>query len=73
MQLDLILMIGNGLNLYLYQLQIGLELKMLGLSTIKRFMRLPSFVGLVGGKPNFAYYFCGYVEQPTELNLEPLN
>jgi hypothetical protein len=36
-------------------------------------MRLPSFVGLVGGKPNFAYYFCGYVEQPTELNLEPLN
>jgi hypothetical protein len=32
-------------------------------SVIKRFMKLPSFVGLVGGKPGFAYYFCGFIEK----------
>ena len=34
--------------------------------SIKKFMKLPSFVGLIGGKPNYAYYFCGVVEPPTE-------
>jgi cysteine protease ATG4 len=34
--------------------------------SIKKFMKLPSFVGLIGGKPNYAYYFCGLVEPPTE-------
>jgi len=33
---------------------------------IKKFMKLPSFVGLVGGQPRAAYYFCGLVERPTE-------
>lgn len=33
---------------------------------IKRFMKLPSFVGLIGGKPRSAYYFCGLIEPPTE-------
>ena len=33
---------------------------------IKRFMKLQSFVGLVGGQPKFAYYFCGLLERPTE-------
>jgi len=33
---------------------------------IKRFMKLPSFVGLIGGKPNYAYYFCGHIEPPVE-------
>ena len=35
-------------------------------AAIKRFMKLPSFVGLIGGKPNSAYYFCGLIEAPTE-------
>ena len=26
---------------------------------IKKYMKLPSFIGLVGGKPRFAYYFVG--------------
>jgi len=33
---------------------------------IKRYMKLPCFRGLVGGKPNFAYYFVGMVQKPTE-------
>jgi hypothetical protein len=36
-------------------------------------MKLPSFVGLVGGKPNQAYYFCGFVEPPTETAATPVN
>lgn len=39
---------------------------------IKRFMRLPSFVGLIGGKPNFAYYFCGFIDK-ADTDQEPLN
>ena len=35
-------------------------------AAIKRYMKLSSFVGLVGGKPRAAYYFCGFVERPTE-------
>ncbi len=31
--------------------------------SIKRFMRLSSFAGFVGGKPGFAYYFCGLIEK----------
>ena len=42
-------------------------------TAIKRFMKLPSFVGLVGGQPKFAYYFCGVLERPTENQLEPLD
>jgi hypothetical protein len=30
--------------------------------SIFRFMKLKSFVGLVGGEPNLAYYFCGFIE-----------
>ena len=43
---------------------------------IKRFMKLPSFVGLIGGKPNSAYYFCGLIEAPTEHlteSVEPID
>jgi len=40
---------------------------------IKRFMKLPSFVGLVGGQPRLAYYFCGLVERPTESNQPEIN
>ena len=29
-------------------------------------MKLSSFVGLVGGKPRFAYYFVGHLERPAE-------
>jgi cysteine protease ATG4 len=36
---------------------------------IKRYMKLDSFVGLVGGKPRFAYYFVGHTERPA--GLEP--
>ena len=32
---------------------------------IKRYMKLDSFVGLVGGKPRFAYYFVGHLEAPA--------
>jgi hypothetical protein len=31
--------------------------------TIKYFMKLPQFVGLLGGKPGYAYYICGTVEE----------
>ena len=34
-------------------------------ASIKRFMKLPSFKGLVGGKPNFAYYFVGMIDNPV--------
>ena len=30
-------------------------------------MKLPSFIGLVGGKPRFAYYFVGQLEKPAGL------
>ena len=36
---------------------------------IKRYMKLDSFVGLVGGKPRFAYYFIGHLEAPAGSNL----
>ena len=29
-------------------------------------MKLSSFLGLVGGKPRFAYYFVGHIEKPAE-------
>ena len=29
---------------------------------IKKYMRLDSFCGIVGGKPRFAYYFVGHME-----------
>jgi len=32
---------------------------------IKKYMKLPSFIGLVGGKPRFAYYFVGHLERPA--------
>ena len=35
--------------------------------SIKRCMKLPSFKGLVGGQPNFAYFFVGMIENPVEL------
>jgi len=41
--------------------------------TIKKYMKLPSFVGLVGGKPRFAYYFVGQLENPAELAEESKN
>jgi cysteine protease ATG4 len=34
---------------------------------IKRYMKLDSFVGLVGGKPRFAYYFVGHLEDPVGI------
>lgn len=37
-------------------------------NSIKRYMKLKQFVGLVGGKPGNAYYFCGLLESPTESN-----
>lgn len=33
---------------------------------IKKYMKLSSFMGLVGGKPRFAYYFVGHIERPVE-------
>lgn len=39
-------------------------------STIKKYMKLPSFIGLVGGKPRFAYYFVGQLEKPAGLSEE---
>jgi len=40
---------------------------------IKRYMKLDSFVGLVGGKPKFAYYFVGHLEAPagSDFNSKP--
>lgn len=40
---------------------------------IKRYMKLDSFVGLVGGKPRFAYYFVGQLEAPagSDFNSKP--
>ena len=35
---------------------------------IKKYMKLSTFVGLVGGKPKFAYYFVGHLEKPAENN-----
>jgi hypothetical protein len=40
---------------------------------IKRFMKLTSFRGLVGGKPNFAYFFVGMVENPLESKQKSLD
>ena len=42
---------------------------------IKKYMRLPSFIGLVGGKPRFAYYFVGHLEKPAGIseNLQPMS
>ena len=37
---------------------------------IKKYMRFPSFMGLVGGKPRFAYYFVGHLEKPAGLPSE---
>lgn len=34
---------------------------------IKKYMKLSSFVGLVGGKPRAAYYFVGHLEKPAGL------
>ena len=34
---------------------------------IKKYMKLQSFIGLVGGKPRFAYYFVGQLEKPAEV------
>ena len=39
---------------------------------IKKYMKLPQFVGLVGGKPRFAYYFVGHLEKPTSSQGNPL-
>ena len=33
---------------------------------IKKYMKLSSFIGLVGGKPRFGYYFVGHLERPAE-------
>ena len=33
---------------------------------IKKYMRLDSFRGIVGGKPRFAYYFVGHLEQARQ-------
>ena len=32
-------------------------------------MKLDSFVGLVGGRPKYAYYFVGHLERPAGNNL----
>lgn len=32
---------------------------------IKNYMKMQSFIGLVGGKPRFAYYFVGHLEAPA--------
>jgi cysteine protease ATG4 len=39
---------------------------------IKRYMKLDSFVGLVGGKPRFAYYFVGHMEKPAGVDRSKL-
>ena len=38
---------------------------------IKRYMKLDSFIGLVGGKPRFAYYFVGHTERPAGSEPKP--
>jgi len=38
---------------------------------IKRYMKLDSFIGLVGGKPRFAYYFVGHTERPAGSETKP--
>lgn len=38
---------------------------------IKRYMKLHSFVGMVGGQPGMAYYFVGHLEQPAEDYINP--
>ena len=40
---------------------------------IKKYMKLPSFTGLVGGKPRFAYYFVGHLEKPAGAGEEEMN
>ena len=35
---------------------------------IKNYMKLSSFIGLVGGKPRFAYYFVGHLEKPAGIS-----
>lgn len=37
---------------------------------IKKYMKLSSFVGLVGGKPRAAYYFVGHLEKPAGMGDE---
>ncbi len=37
---------------------------------IKKYMKLPSFTGLVGGKPRFAYYFVGHLEKPAGQHID---
>jgi hypothetical protein len=32
-------------------------------------MKLDSFIGLVGGKPRFAYYFVGQTEKPAGMDF----
>ena len=41
-------------------------------AAIKKFIKMPQFVGIVGGKPNFAYYFCGYIEKAID-DADPLH
>lgn len=38
----------------------------------KRYMKLKSFAGMIGGKPGLAYYFCGFAEKIVE-DGDPLN
>ena len=42
---------------------------------IKKYMKLDSFIGLVGGRPRYAYYFVGHLERPAGngLNLSSIN
>lgn len=38
---------------------------------IQKYMKFKQFVGLIGGKPNFAYYFFGFKEPDNLLFLDP--
>ena len=42
---------------------------------IKKYMKLDSFVGLVGGRPKYAYYFVGHLQRPAGngLNISSVN
>ena len=40
-------------------------------STIARYMKFPQFVGMVGGKPNMAYYFVGLKAPFDLIYLDP--
>ena len=40
---------------------------------IKRYMRMGTFCGIVGGKPRFAYYFVGHLERPGVVAAENLD